>query len=223
MRFDSRKRTVAGLVFVAVAAVASVLAAPELPEEVATHWNAAGEPDGSMATSLVLVGGPALVFGVVALFEIVPRIDPLGKNIGEFQTAYDALAMLTAGFLAYVYGAVLAWNLGYEFEMLQALAPAVAVLYVAVGFLLERAERNWFVGVRTPWTLSSEEVWRHTHDRAGTLFKLAGPVALAGAAVPEYAVYLIAGSAAAIAAYTTVYSYVDYRRVGDGDPADAAE
>ena len=223
MRFDSPKRTVAGLSFVLVAAVASVLAAPELPEQVTTHWNAAGEPDDSMATSVVLVGGPALVLAVVALFEVFPRIDPLGENIAEFQAAYDALAVLTAGFLAYVYGAVLAWNLGYEFQMLQALAPAIGVLYVAVGFLLERAERNWFVGVRTPWTLSSEAVWRHTHDRAGTLFKLAGPVALAGAAVPEYAIYLIAGPAAAVALYATVYSYVDYRRVGDGNPADAAE
>jgi len=94
------------------------------------------------------------------------------------------------------------------------------VLYVGVGFLLERAERNWFVGIRTPWTLSSEDVWRNTHDRAATLFKFAGVIALAGAILPEYFVYFVAVPAAAIAAFATVYSYLDYRRVGDGDPAE---
>ncbi len=220
---SENRRTLAGLTIVAVATLASALAAPELPEQVTTHWNAAGEPDDTMGKSTVLVGGPALVLGVVALFEAIPRIDPLGENVREFQTAYDALAVLTAGFLAYTYGFVLAWNLGYEFDVLQALAPAMAVLYVAVGYLLERAERNWFVGIRTPWTLSSDAVWRHTHDHVAPLFKLAGVLALGALAVPDYAIYFLVGPAVAVAVYATVYSYVDYRRVGDGDVADAAE
>ena len=103
------------------------------------------------------------------------------------------------------------------------MAPAIAVLFVAVGFLLERAERNWFVGIRTPWTLSSDAVWRHTHDRAATLFKLSGVVALGGLLFPSYFVYFVAGPAAAIAAVAMVYSYVDYRRIGNGDPADPTE
>lgn len=223
MTFDSPRRTVAGLAIVLVAALASALAAPELPEQVTTHWNAAGEGDDTMGKTAVLVGGPALVFGIVALFEVVPRIDPLGGNIREFQGAYDAIAVLTAGFLAYVYGLVLAWNVGYEFPMLQGLAPAFAVLYVAVGYLVERAERNWFVGIRTPWTLSSEAVWRRTHDRAAPLFKLAGVAALGALVLPEYAIHFVVGPAVAVAIFATVYSYVDYRRVGDGDVADAAE
>ncbi|PSP79070.1 hypothetical protein BRC81_06270 [Halobacteriales archaeon QS_1_68_20] len=220
---SENRRTLAGLVIVAVAAVASALAAPELPEQVTTHWNAAGEPDGFMGATTVLVGAPALILGVVVLFEVIPGIDPLGENVREFQTAYDALAVLTAGFLAYTYGFVLAWNLGYQFEVMQALAPAMAVLYVAVGYLLERAERNWFVGIRTPWTLSSETVWRHTHERAAPLFKLAGVLALGALVLPDYAVYFLVGPVVAVAGYATVYSYVDYRRLGDGDVADAAE
>jgi uncharacterized membrane protein len=216
-------RTVGGIAIALVAAAASVLLAPELPERMASHWNAAGQPDDTMARSTVLVGGPAMVAGIVVLFEVVPRIDPLGANIADFQRAYDAGAVLVAGFVAYTYGVVLAWNLGYEFELLTALAPAMAVLYVGVGFLIERAERNWFVGIRTPWTLSSERVWRRTHDLGGTLFKAVGVLALGAVVVPEYGIYFVVAPAVAVAVIGTVYSFVVYQRLDDGDPADAVE
>jgi uncharacterized membrane protein len=73
------------------------------------------------------------------------------------------------------------------------------------------------VGIRTPWTLSSEAVWRHTHDRAATLFKIAGAIALGGLVFPAYFIYFVAVPAAAIALFTTVYSYLDYRRVTNGE------
>ncbi|MFB6137018.1 MAG: SdpI family protein [Halobacteriaceae archaeon] len=215
------RRTVAGGVLVLAAVAASVLVAPSLPDQLTTHWNAAGQPDGTTGRTAVLVGGPALVLLVVGSFELVPRVDPLAENFADFQAAYDAVAVLTAAFAAYAYGFVLAWNLGYEVAVARALVPAVAVLYVAVGFLMDRAERNWFVGVRTPWTLSSPAVWRETHDLAATLFKLAGAVALGGLLAPELLVYFLAGPVAVAALVATVYSYVAYRRLGDGDPADA--
>jgi uncharacterized membrane protein len=211
------RRTVGGLIIVLISAVLSAGTAPALPEQMTTQWNAAGAADGTMSKPAVLVGGPSLVLGIVLLFESIPRIDPLAENIDSFQTAYDAAAILVAGFLAYVHGFVVAWNLGYEISVQQALSPALAVLYVAVGFLMEHAERNWFVGIRTPWTLSSEAVWRHTHDRTAILFKIAGAVALGGLVVPAYFVYFVAVPAAAIALFATVYSYLDYRRVVNGE------
>jgi len=211
------RRTAGGLGIVLVATLLSVVAGPALPERMTTQWDPGGLPAGTMSKQVVLVGGPSLVLGMVLLFEAIPRIDPLAENITSFQTAYDAAALLIAGFGAYVYGFVLAWNLGYGISVQQALAPALAVLYVALGFLLEHAERNWFVGIRTPWTLSSAEVWRHTHDRAAILFKLAGVIALGGLVFPAYFVYFVAVPAAVIAIFATVYSYLDYRRVENDD------
>jgi uncharacterized membrane protein len=74
------------------------------------------------------------------------------------------------------------------------------------------------VGIRTPWTLSSDDVWRHTHDRTAPLFKIAGVIALAGLVFPEYFVYFIAGPAVAISVFATVYSYVDYRQIETSHP-----
>ena len=215
-------RTIAGLAVAALTAAVSVVFAPELPAQMVTHWDGSGTANGTMDRTTALVGGSALVLGMVVLFEIIPRIDPLGENIREFQTAYDAAAVLVTGFTAYSYGLVVAWNLGYEFEMLVGLAPAIAVLYFGLGLLVEHAERNWFVGVRTPWTLSSEQVWRDTHDLAATLFKLTGVLALGAVVLPAYGIYFIAAPAVAVSVITTVYSYLRYRQLDEGGPPETA-
>ena len=108
---------------------------------------------------------------------------------------------------------MLAYNLGFEFGMLQATAPAIAGLYLLLALLLRRAEQNWFVGIRTPWTLSDERVWDRTHERTAPLFAVAALCALAAAVVPEYALVLLVGPVTAIALASTVYSFVLYRRL----------
>jgi uncharacterized membrane protein len=207
------RRDIAGGGIVLLAAVASVLAAPDLPAEMAVHFDAAGEPDRYTDRSLGLAAMPLLAAGFVVLFAAIPRIDPLGENIEEFRTAYDAMAVGTVAFLAYVHGMILAQNLGVTFDVAVALAPPMAALYYAVGLLLERAERNWFVGLRTPWTLSDEAVWDRTHERVAPLFKLAGLVALGPVVLPEFAMALLVAPALAASLAGVVYSYLCYRRL----------
>ena len=198
---------------VALIALASAVSAPRLPAELAIHFDAAGEPDNYAGKAVVLAGSVLFAAGFAALFAVLPRIDPLGENFAEFQTAYDGFAVGTLAFLAYIHGLVLAYNLGFEFGMLQATAPAIAGLYLLLALLLRRAEQNWFVGIRTPWTLSDERVWDRTHERTAPLFAVAALCALAAAVVPEYALVLLVGPVTAIALASTVYSFVLYRRL----------
>ncbi|WP_135851596.1 SdpI family protein [Halorussus salinus] len=209
-----RRSYLAGGLLVALSAAMSALAFPEMPAEMATHWNAAGEIDGRTPKTVALALFPALSAAMLALFAVLPRIDPLGENVATFREEYDTFVVLLLAFLTYVHGLVLAANAGYEFEMMQALAPAIGALYYYLGVLTAHAEQNWFVGIRTPWTISNEEVWHRTHERAAPLFKLAGVVAVLGALVPAYAELLVVAPIAAVALYGTVYSYVTYRRVG---------
>ncbi|WP_115862656.1 SdpI family protein [Halorussus litoreus] len=208
-----RKSYLVGVAIVAASALASLVAAPEMPAEMATHWNAAGEVDGAMDKEIALALFPALSAVVLALLAAVPRFDPLGENVAAFREQYDSFVVVLLAFLAYVHLLVLAANAGYEFEMIQALAPAIGGLFFYVGVLLEHAEQSWFVGIRTPWTLSNEEVWNRTHERAAPLFKVAGGIAVLGALVPTYAELLVVAPILAVSLYATAYSYVAYRRV----------
>ena len=94
--------------------------------------------------------------------------------------------------------------------MVQMLAPAFGVLFYCLGILLGNAKRNWFVGIRTPWTLSSDVVWDKTHKMGGKLFKAAGVVAFLGVLVPAYALLLVIVPVIAVAVYTFVYSYFEF-------------
>ena len=209
-----RRSHLAGGLLVALSAALSALAYSGMPAEMATHWNAAGEIDDRTPRLVALLLFPALSAGMLALFAFLPRIDPLGENVATFREKYDTLVVLLLAFLTYVHGLVLAANAGYEFGMMQALAPAIGVLYYYVGVVTAHAEQNWFVGIRTPWTISNEEVWDRTHERTAPLFKLAGVVAAQGALVPDYAELLVVAPVVAVALYGTVYSYLAYRQVG---------
>ena len=92
------------------------------------------------------------------------------------------------------------------------MAPAMGVLFYYLGDLIRNSKRNWFIGIRTPWTLSSKKVWAKTHNVGGRLFKIAGILAFAGVLFPQYTHFLIIAPIIFIAIYTIIYSYFEYQR-----------
>ncbi|MEM2728714.1 MAG: SdpI family protein, partial [Candidatus Bathyarchaeia archaeon] len=86
------------------------------------------------------------------------------------------------------------------------------LLFFYIGILCENSRRNWFIGIRTPWTLSSDRVWEKTHRLGGKLFKAAGVIAMLGALIQEHAFILILAPIIFAAAYTIIYSYVEYQK-----------
>jgi uncharacterized membrane protein len=86
------------------------------------------------------------------------------------------------------------------------------MLFIYLGFLLEHAEPNWFVGIRTPWTLSSESVWKKTHRLGGKLFKIAGVICLLGVLFQDYAIWTIMVPILLVSFYVVVYSYIEFQK-----------
>jgi len=199
-----------------VATVASVLAAPELPAEIVTHWNAAGEPDATMDRAVGLAIVPVLGAVLLGVFWVIPRIDPLRENIADFRAFYDWFVVLFTLFMAVLQVGVVAYNLGYEFDFTVFTLAAVAGLFYYLGILLDAAERNWFVGIRTPWTLSSEAVWERTHAVGSRLFKLTAVLTLVGVLFGDYAVYFLVVPALLTAVALVAYSYYLYETLERG-------
>lgn len=214
---DIIHRYALAVVFLLLSVLASVLAAPSLPEQVVTHWNAAGEPDGTLTKPLALALIPALSGFMLLMFGAIPRIDPLRNNISEFRVYYDWFVVLFTGFMMVVHLGILAYNFGYQFDFTLFVVSGVALLLYYVGVLLEHAERNWFVGIRTPWTLSSDEVWRRTHDLGARLFKLTAILSLIGLFFGRFTFYFLAVPAVLTAIITVAYSYYLYEKIGRGE------
>ncbi len=193
--------------------IAGAWAYPSLPERVASHWNAAGEVDGTMGKFWGIFFIPFLMLGMYLLYLVIPRIDPLKKNIALFASAYNAFWVFMFVFFAYIFSLTIVWNLGYRFNFTVAIIPAMAALFFAIGVVMERSKRNWFMGIRTPWTLSSDIVWEKTHRLGGKLFKVAGVVSLLGMVVsPAYAIFVLIVPILLVSLVTLAYSYVTYRR-----------
>lgn len=220
---NSRHRFLVAAAFVVVSTVTSVLTAPELPARLATHWNAAGQPDGTMSKPAALALLPALTGGLLVVFALVPRIDPLRENIASFRPVYDWFVVVFSAFMTVIHGGVIAFNLGYEFDFTLLVLAAVAGLFYYVGVLLTHAERNWFVGIRTPWTLSSDDVWARTHRLGGRLFKLTALVALVGLFFGDDAIYFLVVPALLTAGITIAYSYYLYEQLERDAEADSGE
>ncbi|MFP9192871.1 SdpI family protein [Natronosalvus vescus] len=199
--------------FVVFSAMVSVIAAPELPDQVVSNWNAAGEPSGTMSKSLALGLMPSLTAGLLGLFAVIPRIDPLRANIAEFRTYYDWFVVVFASYMFLIHTGIIAFNLGYEFDFVYLILLGAAGLFYYCGVVLTHANRNWFVGIRTPWTLSDEVVWDRTHALGGKLFKLTAILTVVGLLFGEYALYFFFVPVVVTAIITVVYSYYLYEQI----------
>lgn len=144
-------------------------------ETIATHWNTLGEADGHMPKLHGLFLLPSLSIVLTIFFFIIPHLDPLKKNIAEFRKYYDGFIIVFLVFMLYIQALVITWNMGWMYNMFTAIMPGLSLLFYYLGIMMEHSKRNWFIGIRTPWTLSSPKVWDKTHKLGSMLFKaLAG-------------------------------------------------
>ena len=185
---------------------------PTMPDVVPSHWNAAGDLNGTMPKFWGLILVPIIMYGFCGLLAVLPRIDPLHKNYQKFQDYYEGFILVFAAFLFFIQLQIILWGRGIHVSPNITMPVMIGGLFVYIGFMMEHAEPNWFVGIRTPWTLSSERVWKKTHQRAGILFKLAGVLSMIGILAGIYASLFILVPVIAVAFYTVVFSYVEFKK-----------
>ncbi len=190
----------------------SVFTFPYMPDMVASHWNAAGEVDGYLPKFWGAFLLPLITVGLYLLFVAIPRIDPLKDNIMRFIGYYNGFILVMLAFMLVVHIQVIFWSLGFTVNPNIVMPIGVGALFMYIGVMLSRAKRNWFIGIRTPWTLSSDAVWDKTHRIGGRLFIMVGALSLIGVLLPQYAYLFILLPVLAVSFYTILYSYVIYQR-----------
>jgi uncharacterized membrane protein len=205
------------IVIISIIAFSFILAvslylSPCFPEKVASHWNIAGQVDGYLPKFWGLFLMPLLSLALFLLFILIPKIDPLKENIEKFRKYYNGFIVLIMLFFFCLYILTIAWNIGLRFNMGQSLVPAFAILFYYTGILVENSKRNWFVGIRTPWTMHSDAVWEKTHKLGGKLFKVTAVIAALGLFFPKYAFWLVIVPVICLAFVPVIYSYFEYQK-----------
>lgn len=206
------KKRIFALIIIAVSFGVAIYLYPQFPEKVASHWGIDGKVDGYMGKFWGLFLMPILSLAMFLLFLVLPKIDPLKENVKKFKEYFDGFILALILFLFYIFLLTIFWNKGIRFDMGKLMLPALGILFFYCGVLMENAKRNWFIGVRTPWTLSSDKNWDKTNKLGGKLFKIIGVISFLGILVPSYIGFFIIVPILASAFYLFLYSYLEYQK-----------
>jgi uncharacterized membrane protein len=185
---------------------------PMSPDLIPVHWNWAGEPDRFGGRVEGLLGLPLAAAGVYALLLFLPRLDPRRKNYAAFAVPFAMIRTAVVALLLGIDAVVILWIRGQRTHLNTVMAAEIGIALVVMGNYLPKVKSNWFIGVRTPWTLSSEASWRQTHRLAGWLFTGGGLLTFMTALIrPDAAPAVMIGALAASAGASVVYSYFAWR------------
>jgi uncharacterized membrane protein len=210
--------------FAAALLVATIAVYPQLPAHVPSHWNIHNEVDRYAPRWTLLVYGPATIAGVMLLFSILPWLSPKRFEVGSFQSTYLYIMVVIVAEMTYLFALILVAAL-YDSEwrnapllpinMLRAITGGFSLFIALMGNVLGKVRRNFYMGVRTPWTLASERVWNATHRFAARCFVIAGIAgflcALANLPIWVWITVFSAGALAPVG-----YSLIYYKRLERG-------
>ena len=211
---STRTTTIIVLILILTATVAGLLLWNRLPDQMASHWNINDQVDGYMSKIWGVFMMPLITLGMFVLFLVVPSIDPLKANVAQFRGEFNLFIVLIVAFMLYIHALTLAWSLGYtDFKMSTSMLPAMGLLFIFIGFMLRKAKRNFFIGIRTPWTLSSDTVWDKTHQLGAVLFMASGVLAFIGGIFGGMtAFWFLFVPLIGSTLFLLIYSYVLYQR-----------
>lgn len=210
---STRTTIITVTILIIVSTLAGIFLWNQLPDPMASHWGVDDQVNGTMSKFWGVFLMPIITLVMLLMFLVIPSIDPLKANIAQFREYFNTFIVLIVGFMVYIYGLTLVWNLGNtSFRMSAAMLPAMGLLFVFAGVMIGKAKRNYFIGIRTPWTLSSDKVWDETHRVGGKLFIASGLLALLGALFPNFAIWFIMVPILGTSLFTVFYSYYLFQR-----------
>jgi uncharacterized membrane protein len=203
--------------FIAGALIAGVLlltaiAYPHLPNTVPMHWDAHGNVNGWGAKWTLLVIDPGIMLAILLLFSALPWLSPKQFEVNSFRSTYLYIMVAAQAMLVYIHVLILAASLSWVFDVSRAVEGGVCLLIALMGNVMGKVRRNFFVGIRTPWTIANEQVWNATHRFAARTFFAGGLLGLL--AVIVGAPFWLPLTAILIAALAPViYSLVFYKQL----------
>jgi uncharacterized membrane protein len=194
-----------------ISALGIGLAYGRLPATIPLHWGLSGAADG-WGGRLNVVWMALLPLAALGLFRLLPRLDPRKEAYAKHGKAMAFIETALVLFFIGLAWLVVAAALGAPLDIGDCVRVGVGILFVVMGNFMGQLKRNYFVGIKTPWTLADDEVWRRTHRRGGWVFVLDGLLFIASVAVPDGPILVAVFIAFALSiVYVVAYSYFVWR------------
>jgi len=184
----------------------------ELPKEVPMHWNASGEIDrwGDKSELFMMI---FMLTGITYLiFLVIPYIDPKQKlqNMGN---KLNNLRMILGLFMSALAIYIL-FSVQQKTSNPVLIFPLVGLLFAFLGNYFKTIKPNYFIGIKTPWTLENEEVWKKTHLLGGKLWFVGGLLMALTFVLPNnIQIYTFLTIVGVITIVPIVYSYLEFKKI----------
>jgi len=203
---QNKKRLILTSIIVILPIIIGLILWGKLPDQIATHWNAAGEADRFSSKSFAILGMPLFVLAIHWICFIITTADPKNKNI-EGKTL--GLVLWICPVMSLLCGTVIySTALGFELSVEVIMPLVMGVMFIIIGNYLPKCKQNYSIGIKVPWALNSEENWRRTHRFGGRLWVLGGVIIIATAFLRWWLIFFVVVLVMGIV--PTVYSYLYY-------------
>lgn len=163
------------LIFILLAMViSSMVLYPILPDVMPSHYNINGEIDSVMGKQMYVVVSNLTMIILFVMMKYLPKIDPKKDNYKQFEKYYDFIVLGIMIFFLVVHMIIMISALGFNINVSRVICFMLGLLFVCLGYCCKETKLNYFVGVKTPWTLSDEDVWNKTNKLFGVLISISG-------------------------------------------------
>ncbi|MFC1663574.1 SdpI family protein [Patescibacteria group bacterium] len=208
------KKEILPVALITIAFIVGIFLYPILPEKIPSHWNIRGEVDSWSGKNFAVFFIPSLTLGIYFLMTFIPLIDPLRKNYLKFAVPYFCFRITLVLFFVLLYFYSLWAAFKTEPNINYFILPIFSVLFIVIGIFLPKVKKNYFIGIRTPWTIHSEEVWNKTHQFGGKFFIVGGLIALSGLLFPKHLSLIFIIAILFSALIPVAYSYFIFSKIG---------
>lgn len=183
------------------------------PETIAIHFDATGKPNGFAEKGIGLLMIPAINIGVYLLMLALPFIDPLRSNYALFIDKFAIIRLVIHAFLTFMFFVIAFLGLGYQFNMMLIVLYGVLAMFMVLGNYMGTIRPNFFIGVRTPWTLSNTETWRKTHRLTARLWVFTSILMMIVLPMFNNPILPFIAFAVIIVVVPIMYSYLEFKKV----------
>jgi len=206
------KQSKSSILLTVVSLLLSLTVFSSLPEQIPAHWNVHGTVD-RFAPKLTVFIFPGIIFLITILFQFMRRTDPNSDNYDKFQREYHRYTFVIGLVFFAVQIMTIAAAFRMDFNVNLIFCLGIGSLFIFIGNLLPKTKHNYFIGIRTPWTLANEQNWFRTHRIAGKIWVLGGLIVALTALAPEsFQVPVFLTVLAVMVVTPFVYSYTDFRK-----------
>jgi len=207
------KKEILPISLIIAAFILGIVLSPYLSDLVPSHWNAQGQIDDWSSKEFIIFFFPVFALLIYLLMTFLPLIDPLKKNYSSFSDAYFWLRTFFTAFFIALYLFMLSAGLGFFLNVTLFMPILFSLLFIILGVFMPKIKKNYFVGIKTPWTIHSEQVWDKTHEFSGKLYIVTGLLSLLGIFAQDYAFFIFISLAILSAVISAAYSYIVFKRL----------